>query len=75
MRGNTPKNHGQKVDYHQLDKQLNDLSKTTDELSCKLSTQTIDEFESNLRSIWQHNPDYIKFRIEPAIKELRANLP
>ena len=46
-----------------------------DELAFALTPQLIDEFEQKLHSLWKHNHYRLKHVVEPAIRDLRANLP
>ena len=53
---------------------LKDGYARVEELACSLTPDVIDDVERKLRSLWKHNPYRIEHVVEPAIKELRANL-
>ena len=53
---------------------LKDGYQRNEELAYSLTPDVVDDLERKLRSLWKHNPYRIKHVVEPAIKELRANL-
>lgn len=74
MRYNATTEQEHDVDYQQLDKQFDVLSKMSDEYSRTLSSTLIDDLEKELLALYGHDEQHCELVIKPAIKELRANL-